>query len=353
MLYQTENPHGGDLYGREGMLDFSSNINPLGTPEAVRRAAIESLAGLERYPDPFCRRLRAAIAVCEGVPEEWILCGSGAAELIYSFCAAARPDPSLELAPTFSEYALALAAADCRTIRYPLEREHDFTLAGDFLPALERSGARAVFLCNPNNPTGRLIPQALLEQTAELCHEKGVCLFVDECFLDLSDGWENGSLKHLLGSCPELMILKAFTKNYGMAGLRLGYCLCADGALLSEMSKAVQPWNVSVPAQAAGVAALEERGFLERARAVIFCERTWMTKAMRELGLWVCPSQANYLLFYAPFPLAEKTPAHGVLLRDCGNYPGLGKGWFRAAVKRREKNERLLAALSAAIREAH
>lgn len=352
MLYQTANPHGGDLYGREAMLDFSSNINPLGAPEAVRRAAMESLVDLERYPDPFCRDLRAAIAAREGVPEAWILCGAGAAELIYSFCAAARPDPSLMPAPTFSEYALALEASGCGVIRYALERENDFTLTEAFLSAVEASGARAVFLCNPNNPTGRLIPRALLEQTAALCHEKGVRLFLDECFLDLSDGWENGSLKQLLGSCPELVILKAFTKNYGMAGLRLGYCLCADGALLSQMSKTVQPWNVSVPAQAAGVAALGERGFLKRAREIVSCERAWMTQELKKLGFWVCPSQVNYLLFYAPLPLAEKTPAHGVLLRDCGNYPGLGAGWFRVAVKRREENEKLMAALAAAVGEA-
>ncbi|MBR5390186.1 MAG: aminotransferase class I/II-fold pyridoxal phosphate-dependent enzyme [Clostridia bacterium] len=352
MLYQIANPHGGDLYGREELLDFSSNINPLGAPEAVRRAAMESLAGLERYPDPFCRSLRAAIAAHEGVPEAWILCGAGAAELIYSFCAAARPDPSLMPAPTFSEYALALEAAGCGVRRYALKREEDFTLTEGFLTAVEQSGARAVFLCNPNNPTGRLIPEKLLERTAALCHEKGVRLFVDECFLDLSDGWKSGSLKHLLESCPELVILKAFTKNYGMAGLRLGYCLCADGALLSQMSKTVQPWNVSVPAQAAGVAALEERDFLDRARRIISVQRAWMTERLQELGFWICPSQVNYLLFYAPLPLAEKTPAHGVLLRDCGNYPGLGAGWFRAAVKRREENEKLLTALTAAAGEA-
>ena len=143
---------------------------------------------------------------------------------------------------------------------------------------------------------------ALLREVLALCRERETRLFVDECFLDLSGGAETGSLKPFLAQYPGLFILKAFTKNYAMAGLRLGCGLTADGDLLTAMGRLSQPWNVSLPAQAAGLTALEEREFLERARQLIVRERSYLRRGLERLGLEVCPSQANYLLFYAPLP---------------------------------------------------
>ena len=345
MLFQTENPHGGDLYGRPVRLDFSANTNPLGTPPAVRRAVVEAASRLNQYPDPYCRALVGALASFEGIPETVLLCGCGAAELIFSFCAAVKPRRALELAPTFSEYATALEAVGAAVDRYTLTSANNFTLTEAFLPFLEAGRWDALFLCNPNNPTGQTIPPALLEAILALCRKKGTRLFVDECFLDLTDGGGDLSLKPLLSLHPELCILKAFTKSYGMAGLRLGYCLSGDSALLQAMGRTVQPWNVSLPAQAAGVAALGETAFLERARGLVLRERAYLRRGLEKLGLYVCPSQANYLLFSAPVPLLQPLLERGILIRDCANYPGLGPGWYRAAVKRRRENQALLAAL--------
>ena len=345
MLYQTENPHGGDLYGRPVLLDFSANTNPLGTPPAVRQAVVESSQFLNQYPDPYCRKLVAALSDFEQVPTSYILCGCGAAELIFSFCAAVKPRRALELAPTFSEYSTALTAMGSAVDRYPLAEENGFALTEEFLPFLRSGQWDALFLCNPNNPTGQTIPHALLEEILDLCQQRHVRLFVDECFLDLTDGGRDLSLKNQLKDHPELFILKAFTKSYGMAGLRLGYCLSGDEALLRAMGRTVQPWNVSLPAQAAGVAALGETAFLERARGLVLRERAYLRRGLEKLGLYVCPSQANYLLFSAPAPLLQPLLERGILIRDCANYPGLGPGWYRAAVKRRRENQALLAAL--------
>ncbi len=350
MLYQTPNPHGGDLYAHPVRWDFSANINPLGTPEAVRRAVVESADRLDRYPDPCCRELTAALARSEQVPAEYLLCGCGAAELIFSFCAAVRPRRALELAPTFSEYAAALESVGCAVERWPLRRENDFALTEDFLEFLRASGCEVLFLCSPNNPTGQRIDPALLWRIAELCREKGVRLFWDACFQDLCDGGEALGLGRRLERQPGLFVLKAFTKSYGMAGLRLGYCLSADRALLRDMGRCVQPWNVSLPAQRAGVAALGERSFLERSRAVIREQRAWLTEKLRELGLYVCPSQANYLLLYHPRPLFQPLLREGVLVRDCSNYDGLGPGWFRVCVRTAGENRVLIGAVERVLR---
>ncbi len=346
MLYQAANPHGGDLYGRAVTLDFSVNTNPLGTPPAAVKAVEEAARRLCQYPDPYCRELTAALAGHEGVPEEFILCGCGAAELIYAYCGAVKADRALLTAPTFSEYAAALEAAGGAAAYVPLPEAEGFAVTEAFLEVLEKTACQTVFLCSPNNPTGRLIAPELLEKICRTCGERGIRLFVDECFLELSDGGRAASLAGRLAEFPGLFLLRAFTKTYGMAGLRLGYCLCGDGALLAEMSRRVQPWNVSLPAQAAGTAALEDGGFLEAARRLIQEERPRLAAGLEELGFTVCPSQANYLLLKSPIPLHGPLLERGILIRDCANYRGLGPGWYRAAVKRPEENRLLLSALA-------
>lgn len=345
MLYQTKNPHGGDLYGREELLDFSANTNPLGTPEAVRRAVLGSVEMLDQYPDPYCRELTAAIGAYEQVPASYVLCGCGAAELIFSYCQALKPAAALELAPTFSEYAAALTAAGCRTDRYFLSRETGFLPDGTLVQQLRQGEWDVVFLCNPNNPTGRTMEPSLLLEILSVCRERRMRLFLDECFLDLTEDGARRSLKTQLTAYPELLILKAFTKSYGMAGLRLGYCLSSDSELLTAMGRTVQPWNVSIPAQKAGVAALGEGEFLERTRGLIRTERSWLTEQLQNLGVTVIPSETNYLLLYSPLPLQERLQERGILIRDCSNYHGLGTGWVRIAVKRHDENVRLIESL--------
>ena len=343
MYYQTINPHGGDIYAAPAALDYSANTNPLGVPPAVIAAAAEALKRSDRYPDPYCRDLVKAIASAEGLPPETILCGNGASELIFTFCAAARPKKAASLAPTFSEYASALRLFGGETVLYPLRQEQDFLPDEGFLTWLRQEAPEAVFLCNPNNPTGRLFPSGLITKVITLCKQLGARLFVDECFLELSCGGE--SLKGELAGFPGLFILRAFTKSYGMAGLRLGYCLSADGALLKRMAELTPPWDVSIPAQAAGVAALGEGEFLRRAKALIDRERPRLKAALEAMGLYVCPSDVNYLLFRGPETLAGDLRSRGIALRECANFPGLGPGWYRMAVRTEEENDRLLAAM--------
>ena len=343
MLYQTKNPHGGDIYGGEVELDFSANINPFGTPQGILDAVQAALPEMHRYPDPYCRKLTQAISDFEGIPKEYILCGNGAADLIYAYCEAVRPSLAVELAPTFSEYALGLERIGSRVERYYLRQEREFELDEGFLSYLRSTEPDVVFLCNPNNPTGKTIAPQLLERILDFCEENTIRLFVDECFLDLSDSGE--SLKALLAQNPNLFILKAFTKSYGMAGIRLGYCLCSDSTLLERMSKAVQPWNVSSLAQAAGVAALQEQAFLRKTNELVAAERQWLKKQLESLGLWVCPSSANYLLFKGSDHLHSKLKEKKIAIRNCDNYYGLGPGWYRIAVRLHEENIRLIEAI--------
>ena len=340
MLYRKDNVHGGDVYRDRIVLDYSVNTNPLGTPKTVRQAVRDAAACIDCYPDPYCSKLVHAIAEYERVPEAMVICGNGAAELIYSFCRAVSPVTAVIPAPAFAEYALALEGNACAIRRYFLQRETGFQLEEGILSFLAEERPQVLFLCNPNNPDGREISHSLLLRILQLCRELDIRVFLDECFTDLSD--HRISAKDVLDQYPNMFLLKAFTKNYAMAGVRLGYGLCSDPGLLAQMSGVVQPWNVSVPAQAAGIAALQDRENIQRAREIIPVQREWLSGKLQELGFLVIPSEANYILFQGPNGLEKALRGKGIAIRDCANYPGLGEGWYRIAVKLEEENRKLI-----------
>ena len=337
--------HGGDWmgyreqFGRDA-LDFSANVSPLGLPKGVADAITAALPQADRYPDPLCRTLRAALSEAEGLPAEQILCGNGAADLIFRLVWAAKPRRALVTAPTFAEYAAALDTAGCEVKRFFLGEAEDFAVTDALVDAVDES-TDMVFLCQPNNPTGQLASPGLVEKLLRRCEACGAILAVDECFLDFLPDADRWTAKPLLES-DSLVIFKAFTKLYGMAGVRLGYCLCGDEALLEKMQAAGQPWAVSSLAQAAGIAALKETAYVDEVRALIAQQRPAMKAGLRALGLRVIDGKANYLLFRAPADLNERLRPRGTQVRSCANYPGLGPEWYRTAVRTAPENARLL-----------
>lgn len=338
--------HGGDWAGYRAefgcdALDFSANVSPLGLPAGVAAAITNALPTADRYPDPLCRELRAALAGAEGVPADWILCGNGAADLIFRLALAVRPRRALLPAPTFAEYEAALQTVGCAVQRVFLREENEFAVTEEFIDAVTPE-TDIVFLCQPNNPTGQVTPPALVERLVRRCAECGAVLVVDECFLDFLPDCDAWTAKQLLRDAPQLIILKAFTKLYAMAGVRLGYALCGDAALLEKMRGAGQPWAVSSLAQAAGLAALQETAYAGAVRALIAEQRPRMAAGLRALGLWVMDGQANYLLFRATPDFGEKLRRRGAVVRSCANYPGLDAAWYRTAVRTAEENTRLL-----------
>lgn len=343
--------HGGDWAGYRAefgcdALDFSANVSPLGLPAGVAAAITNALPTADRYPDPLCRELRAALARAEGVPADWILCGNGAADLIFRLALAVRPRRALLPAPTFAEYEAALQTVGCAVQRVFLREENEFAVTEEFIDAVTPE-TDIVFLCQPNNPTGQVTPPALVERLVRRCAECGAVLVVDECFLDFLPDRDAWTAKQLLRDAPQLIILKAFTKLYAMAGVRLGYALCGDATLLEKMRGAGQPWAVSSLAQAAGLAALQETAYAGAVRALIAEQRPRMAAGLRALGLRVMDGQANYLLFRATPDFGEKLRRRGAVVRSCANYPGLDAAWYRTAVRTAEENTRLLQIMGA------
>lgn len=346
--------HGGDIYsarekGARNIIDFSANINPLGLPARVKEAIIQGLDTCVHYPDPLCRELTAAIADFEQVPTDFILCGNGAADIIFRMTLACKPKKALVLAPTFAEYETALESVGCQVTHYFLEEQKNFRLDEGFIASLT-ADIEMVFLCNPNNPTGQLMEKTLLEQIARTCEEKNIWLVIDECFMDFVHQYDQYSMKDTLAQYKNMMILKAFTKNFAMPGIRLGYGMTGNSHLHHQLSAVGQPWSVSIPAQLAGVQALKEKDYIEKSFQSLTQEKEYLVSELNKLRIKYYAPAANYILLnlrdiekeHENFDFKEALFKQDILIRDCSNYEGLEKGYYRIAIKSHEDNEKLI-----------
>ena len=363
--------HGGNWAGYEEIcgeeiLDFSANVSPFGLPENVREAASASLKNAYRYPDLECRNLRNAIADKYDLCSDHVLCGNGAADLIYRIAYAAKPRRAIVPAPDFSEYEKALQQVGCEIKHWewmrgdctigktlPKGSQIEVTECGKIqiglVPASDLSDyiliedIDMIILSNPNNPSGCLHSPDFLRELAAKCERRQILLVVDECFMDFVDSARTYSLLEFVADCRNLVVLRALTKFYGMAGLRLGWCATSNADLIAGMKKAGPPWSVSIPAQAAGIAVLSEEAYADRLRGYISAECQQLQSGLQGLGFQVISGAANYILFYSErTDLARLLLERGIAIRDCSNYVGLGPGWYRVAVRLREENERLL-----------
>jgi threonine-phosphate decarboxylase len=350
--------HGGDVYllartlGVEltDLLDFSASINPLGFPPGLTMAVQEAMPEIVHYPDRRSLKLRAALAAYHRLTPDEILVGNGSTELIYLAARALKPRRGLIVTPAFSEYEHALNLAGVPADFYPTDAAHHFTLAG--VP--EPQTGDLVFLAHPSSPSGVLLDPALFLGLAARCEAAGAYLLLDEAFVDFV---EEASLKIHLSRFPHLLILRSFTKFFGIPGMRLG-CLLAAPAVVAHLSESQEPWSVNTMAQIMGRACLTDSDYLSRTRALIQREREFLFQGLAahpELSPF--PSVVNYLLVKLTRPgmtaagLRKQMLAHRIVIRDASNFRGLDKRFFRIAVRSRQENEQLLAALAQCFRK--
>ena len=373
--------HGGNIYAHEGVLDYSANLNPLGMPDSVKQALAQSLDSLSVYPDPHSHALIRAIAQFEGVDDAWVLPTAGATDAITRVCLAVKPTHGLHglvCAPSYSGYEQALEQAGAQISRHTLREEENFQVTTRILDDIDH-GIDLIFLANPNNPTGALIDRDVLIGVLDAAQRCDALVVLDECFIDLTP--QAGS-NTLLASYDNLLIVKTFTKTFALAGVRAGYALCSHANLLGRMNAFGQPWAVSTPAQVAGIAALQERDYIELAKKLVAHERKRLVDALQNWGMQVVPGCANYIMFKdpedrvspsgktaepspdgttepspggtaepSPSEAAEPSPLYdallerGILIRRCANFHGLVGSWYRIAVRAPEENTRFLVVL--------
>ena len=336
----------------ERILDFSASINPLGPPAVARRAIRSALKQIMHYPDPDCRQLRQALAQQCNLDPGMILVGNGSTELIHLLPRALAIKSALIIGPTFEEYARALQDAGS-TVRYvQARREEQFRPpVTEVLRALSAKRPRfdAVFVCNPNNPTGQVITRPMMRELAEVIERRQSWLIVDEAFIDYC---QNQSVVSLLSAHPRIVVLRSLTKFYAMPGLRVGYLLGAS-KVVDQLKERQPPWSVNSLAQAVSCAVLRDRAYEIKSRAFMVNERSRFMKELRSLpGVRVYSSVANFVLIELPDwssagLVADRLAAEGLLVRDCSTVPGLSARMIRVAVRTVKENQRLTGTLGA------
>ncbi len=351
----TQESHGGNIYlaakelglDEEMIIDFSASINPLGVPERVRNAITEHITDLVNYPDPDATRIRGKIAEREDLDQENIVCGNGTTELIYLLARAFKPRRALIPAPTFGEYERACTRVEgSAIISHLLKRESDFRIDPDsFIAGME--GCDMAFLCNPNNPTGGLVARDDMLAIAEGSRRAKCVLVVDEAFVDFCSG---SSVIREAQDNPYLVVLRSLTKFYALAGLRIGYMVLAR-CHLEKVREAKEPWTVNSLAQAAALAALDDRGYEQKTRQTIAEEKARLEEGFSRLGVTWFPSAANYYLISIPKvqTVRERLWRKGILTRECFNFIGLDETFLRVAVKSKTDNQRLLKEIAACV----
>jgi threonine-phosphate decarboxylase len=359
----TQPTHGGNVYkvAREQqvsvdrIMDFSASINPLGPPAAGLRVVRTALKEIVHYPDPDCWQLRQALAQQCGVDPDRILVGNGSTELIHLLPRALAIRSALIMGPTFEEYARALMGAGS-SVQYVHARREE-----RFCPPLKevlrqlsakRSRFDAVFLCNPNNPTGQVMNRQVMRELAEAVDRQQGWLIVDEAFIDYC---HTQSVVSLLSAYPRMIVLRSLTKFYAMPGLRIGYLVGAS-KVVDQLKDRQPPWSVNSLAQEVFRTVLHDHAYATQSRTFMKSERSRVIRGLRSLSaVRVYPSAANFVLIELPAStcageVTDRLASKRLLVRDCSTLPGMTTQMIRVAIKTTKENRRLIAALGVCLR---
>ena len=322
--------HGGDIYRNHVEIDFSVNVNPLGIPKSVENALYECIAMCKSYPDIKAEKLKDAVAKKVGVSKEYLVFGNGASELFMAVVHALRPKRTVIPVPSFYGYEYAARAS-----------QGEIIFSDDYKELTEETDL--LFLANPNNPTGTLLCKSELMELLDYCKRRDIYVVLDECFIEF--GGIKDSMITEIEQYSNLIIVRAFTKIFAIPGVRLGYLVSSNQEMLEMIQMHLPEWNLSWFAQEAGAACTKEVEFVEKTVEVVSEEREFLTDGLKKAGFQVFESKTNFILFYTEKELYEQLLNQGILIRDCSNFRGLTKGYYRVAVKSREENERLLKAI--------
>jgi threonine-phosphate decarboxylase len=346
------NDHGGDIYRYDRpMVDFSANINPLGVPESFKQALRERVDAFACYPEPSYRTLKQQVATYLEVEPEWVVLGNGAVDLIYKAIQAAAKKRVYTLAPTFSEYRQAAVLQKMDYYEMSVFQA-DYTKVDieKMLNLIQPDST--VVLCNPNNPTGTLVQREELGRVVAKLAQQDCRLIVDEAFIEFTDCNTDQTMLAMTARYPNLLVIRAATKFFGLPGLRLGYGIAANRAWRERIQALAQPWQINTAAVIAAAVVFNDQDYIKKSQEWIGTERSYLFERLTGFPeLYVYPSSANFHLIKLlrkgldAYRLQERLLVQGILIRTPQGFSGLTPYHFRVAVKGRGSNDLLIRAL--------
>ncbi len=365
MITSKEHFHGSDLekiekyYGikKEDIINFAGNVNPLGISPVLRSALASHLDAITDYPDREYTALRRSIAayIDKDTPSDnkcnidHILVGNGSTELISLFIKFIKPKKALILSPTYSEYERELKLAGSMIDYFPLKEEENFQVNIDTLKETLEAPYNLLIICNPNNPTSTVIRTETMAEILTFCRDRNIYCMVDETYVEFAPDISSATSVSLLSAFQNLIILRGISKFFAAPGLRLGYAMTSDEALLQLVNENKNPWTINILASIAGEIMFSDENYIKETRSFINSERE---RIKTEL------SKINTIKYYEPngnfilLKLADEHPdsyevfegaiKKGMMIRDCSSFPGLGNRFIRFCFQTKEANNRLL-----------
>lgn len=346
--------HGGDIFQfsslkREKILDFSININPLGlSTEGLSALKDNGEQVILRYPDSQCRDMTAALSRRYEVPMDYISCGNGATELMYTLMRILKPRAAFVPAPGFSEYKNSASSAGAEIIPYFLDRENKFHISSSFLNSKIPADS-VIYAGNPNNPDGNHMAEEDFAVLLQMAEKSGSFLVIDESFVDFLP--DSCSYRKLVSAHSHLIIISSLTKFFAIPGLRAGYML-ADPDLTEIMKEKLIPWNVNGLAQLYMCHAAGDFSYIAHSKSFVKEERKRFTGTLSSFKDFIIyPGEANFILVHLAGDLKSGsklqnllTP-YDIMIRNCANFDALDDSWIRLAVRTREQDDKLIEVL--------
>lgn len=330
----------------EQRIDFSANINPLGPPTALKENWSQLFSAVTDYPDPKGKQLKKKLAEKEHLDPDQILLGNGGAEMISLVGRLLSGKKAVIVQPAFSEYEEACRVNECAVEYHQLAPNRWDWVDTDLPEKLKQSDA--LFLCNPNNPTGVYYSSSIILHLLRECEKHHCLLIIDEAFYDFLQDYE--STVSLINENPHLIIIRSMTKMFAIPGLRLGY-LMANSSIIQQLAAFQPHWSINALALKAGEWCLESEPFERNTKELIERERKSLFQFYLERGFTVSPSSINFYLLKDPLlnnqlPLFRFLLEKGIIPRHTMNFPGLEGEWLRFAIKGHNENIRLMEAIA-------
>lgn len=352
--------HGSDLetvaayyhIPKDSIVSYSSNVNPLGISPKFRQAMLDRIDCVSMYPDRDYAELRTAISNYCNAPEDSLLIGSGATELISMFIKGIHPAKSLLVNPTYSEYEREIHLIGGRLDSFALKASQDFKPDVPALCHALTPDYDLLILCNPNNPTGTIFTHEDLIPLLGHCREQNIMVLIDETYVEFVEDIENVTAIPLTSSFENLFVMRGVSKFFAAPGLRLGYGITQNKKVLDYIRETQNPWSVHSIAAFCGGAMFLDKEYIHKTAAFIASERTRLTIALSALsGLYLYPASTNFILLriekdgISSADVFEAAIQKGMMIRDCSSFPGLSDNHIRFCFQKPEDNDRLIALL--------
>ncbi|HIJ00218.1 MAG: threonine-phosphate decarboxylase [Candidatus Methanomethylophilaceae archaeon] len=350
--------HGGTAWKLGAIEDYSHNLNPFGPPPCLPDIIEEAVKDIGHYPDDSCAALKETIAEHHGLESNEVIIGTGSSEIIRNFphVFLSPGDRALIPRPTFAEYAQQCNVAGARVMDLLLLDTEDFRIDTERLLHRITPTTKAVYICNPNNPTGRVEPRKKILEIVEECRRKDVMVFLDETLLGLVAGHEEISCASFAPSYDNLLVAESLTKTFAIPGIRIGYGI-SNSEVISHMDKVRMTWNVGVIEQDVAASLIREhQDHVIKASRILAEESRWVFERLKEIGFPIEQPSDSYFYFASLQTLRSngadfqsRMESKGFMVRDCSSFGRPFEKYIRFCVKDRERDEAFVKAMSEVI----